>query len=69
MGAAWYFNPARWDTRDGYAPFLEVWAAWKTARMGRAMDRLNLIRAMATTHAGDRAQAMIDADTKEALGG
>jgi hypothetical protein len=26
-GAGWYFNPARWGTADGYAPFTAVWVA------------------------------------------
>lgn len=43
FGDTWYFNPTRWATTDGYAPFKVVWAEY----MGlQAMDaRLQLSRA------------------------
>lgn len=28
LGAAWYYAPARWATRDGFAPMASVWTAY-----------------------------------------
>lgn len=69
MGAAWYWNPARWDTWDGYAPYDVVWRAWGTIQQERAFQRLNQVRAISITQAGEKAQAIYDADAREALGG
>jgi hypothetical protein len=69
MGAEWYWNPDRWDTWDGYAPYDVVWRAWTTMQQARAFERLNMIRAVGVTKAGDKAGALYDADVREALGG
>jgi hypothetical protein len=69
MGAGWYWNPARWDTWDGYAPYDVVWRAWTTMQQARAFERLNQVRAIGITQAGEKAQAIYDADVREALGG
>ena len=69
MGAAWYWNPARWDTWDGYAPYDVVWRAWRTIQQERAFQRLNLVRATTIAQAGERGQTHYDADAREALGG
>ena len=69
MGAAWYWNPARWPTWDGYAPYDVVWRAWRTIQQERAFQRLNQVRAISITQAGEKAQAIYDADAREALGG
>jgi len=66
-GAGWWYCPARWDTLDGFAPYAEVWRAWGTMVRARAWDRLNLVRAMGTSRAGDRAQRLLDADLREAF--
>lgn len=68
-GRWWWHKPSRWPTRDGYAPYDEVWRAWRTLQQERALLRLNLIRAIAVTKAGERAQTFIDADVREALRG
>ena len=67
LGASWYFNPARWGTWDGFAPYAAVWDAWRTLAMSRAMLRLSLVRAISPTKAGERAGAILEADVKEAL--
>lgn len=69
LGAGWYYNPERWPTWDGYAPYEVVWDAWYTIQRARAWDRLNLVRAIGITKAGERAQALYDSDVREALGG
>jgi hypothetical protein len=69
MGAGWYYNPERWATWDGYAPYEVVWDAWYTIQRARAWERLNLVRAVGITKAGERAQALYDSDVREALGG
>lgn len=66
-GAAWWYNPARWDTLDGFAPYGAVWEAWETMRRAKALDRLNLVRAIGTSRAGERAQRLLDSDVKEAF--
>jgi len=69
LGAGWYYNPQRWPTWDGYAPYDVVWQAWFTIQRSRAWDRLNLVRAIGITKAGERAQGLYDSDVREALGG
>lgn len=69
LGPGWYFNRDRWATWDGYAPYDVVWDEWRTVMQVRALDRLNLIRATATTQSAEQASAMIAADVKEATGG
>jgi hypothetical protein len=69
MGAGWYWNPGRWPTWDGYAPYDVVWRAWTTMQQARAFERLNMVRAIGITRAGEKAQAIYDSDVREALGG
>lgn len=69
MGPGWYWNRERWATWDGYAPYDEVWRAWETLRMTQALERLNLVRAIGITKAGDKAHGLYEADVREALGG
>lgn len=69
MGAGWYYNPDRWPTWDGYAPYKAVWEAWRTIQQVRALDRLDMIRAVGVTKSGDRAASLYDATVREALGG
>lgn len=66
-GAAWWYHPGRWDTLDGFAPYGEVWRAWETMTRARALHRLNLVRAIGTSRAGDRAQRLLDSDMREAF--
>jgi len=47
FGAGWYFNPARWDTVDGYAPWSVVWIAWRSLQSIAAWERLSMQRAIA----------------------
>lgn len=68
-GAEWWWNPARWDTLDGYAPYAEVWRAWQTMGQARALERLNVVRAISTSRAGERAQRLVDTDFQEAFPG
>lgn len=69
LGAGWYHDPRRWPTVDGFAPYDEVWRAWRVIQQARAWDRMNMVRAIGITKAGDKAQAMFDSDVREALGG
>lgn len=69
MGATWYYAPARWATADGYAPLDEVWRAWETVQRARAFERLNVIRAIAVTRAGERASTLYEDDVREVFGG
>lgn len=66
-GAAWWFNPARWETLDGFAPYLAVWEAWETMRRARAWERLSLVRAISVARAGEAGQRAIDTDLREAF--
>lgn len=60
-GASWYFNPVRWRTVDGYAPWGVVWIAWRGMQAVSALERLSMIRAisiaMATGESGAGARA------------
>lgn len=69
MGGAWWHCPARWPTVDGFAPYDAVWEAWGAIQQDRAFERLSLVRAIGITKAGDKAQGMVDADVREAMGG
>lgn len=46
LGAAWYYNPSRWATVDGYAPMAAVWAAYVGLSALAAQDRLAMASAM-----------------------
>jgi hypothetical protein len=45
-GAAWFYNPARWDTSDGYVPFHVCWAYWHAMEPLMAFERLFVMRAV-----------------------
>lgn len=45
-GAAWYFDPRRWATADGYAPWAVVWVAWRAMQAVSAQERLSMSRAI-----------------------
>lgn len=45
-GASWYFNPQRWATLDGYAPWGVVWVAWRAMQAVQAYERLSMSRAV-----------------------
>ena len=46
FGAAFYFNPQRWATVDGYAPWHVVWVAWRAMLALQAQERLSFTRAV-----------------------
>lgn len=39
-GSSWYYNPQRWATSDGYAPFAVVIAAWHAMETNKASEQL-----------------------------
>lgn len=45
-GTGWYFNPARWTTVDGYAPWAVVWIAWRAMHAVSASERLSMTKAI-----------------------
>ena len=45
-GPSFYFNPQRWATGDGYAPWHVVWVAWRAMIALQAQERLSLTRAV-----------------------
>jgi hypothetical protein len=63
-----YFNPARWDTADGYIPFpvFDLYAAalWRA----RAVDRVNLAGAITQALAEKKAQqSLLASNLQEAF--
>lgn len=69
MGSQWWYNPGRWDTWDGYAPYPAVWDAWATAQAARAIERLNTIRAIDITRAGRQVKKQLfESEQREAFG-
>ena len=46
-GASWYWNPARWGTRDGYVPFPVLWDAWRAMQSVAAWQRMQITQAVA----------------------
>lgn len=51
----WYFDPARWRTVDGFAPWNVCWIQWRALQSVRAMDRLSLTRAVMLANNGNDA--------------
>jgi hypothetical protein len=65
-----YYNPARWQTADGYIPFpvFDLYAAalWPVA----AIERMNMAQAIGLVMAGkDDAKSLRDATLNEAFPG
>lgn len=71
-GASWYWNPARWGTRDGYVPFPVLWDAWRSMQSVTAWQRLMWTKAFALgqpvsqDHLPDRSRA-VDAEMQLAF--
>ena len=59
MGAAWYYNPDRWATSDGFAPMAAVWTTYgglMALDAGAQLAAANAARLAASTDKGvDRA--------------
>lgn len=67
-GASWYWNPQRWGTVDGYAPWHVVWVAWRAMIALQAQERLSLTRAIRLGMAqGEAAKTGIDEDVAAAF--
>ena len=56
-GDAWYFNPARWTTADGYAPFKVVWCEYVGLQSLEARARLSQSDSYALATATDHHNA------------
>ena len=55
LGAAWYFNPDRWPTSDGYAPMATVWTTYgglMALDAGAQLSAANAARLAASTDKG-----------------
>ncbi len=46
LGAAWYFDPRRWPTSDGFAPLATVWTTYLGLHAIEARERLSLASAV-----------------------
>ena len=67
-GATWYWNPARWGTTDGYAPWRVVWIYWMAMRSPAAMERLSALRVQTMGRLeGDAAAQAIESDVRDAF--
>ncbi len=60
FGADWYWNPERWGTVDGYAPWMVVLAAWSSVASISAWERLSMMRAidLAILHSDSKPAAL-----------
>lgn len=65
-GAIWYFNPQRWATVDGYAPWGVVWVAWRAMQAVLAYERLSMSRAVSLGMAAGDAAARARQDELDA---
>lgn len=53
LGDTWYYNPARWTTSDGYAPFAVTWLEFVGIQALGAQKRLEVADGMALLHANN----------------
>ena len=51
MGAAWYYDPRRWPTADGYAPLATVWTTYTGLAALDARQRLEMAQAVSLANA------------------
>lgn len=58
LGESWYWNPARWATSDGYAPFAVCWLEFVGLQHVSAQRRLELADAALVPHHKDPARAL-----------
>lgn len=65
-GSAWFHNPARWGTADGYVPYRVLWAYWHAMESARALKRLDQIRAGQIVRAGEAARGALETELSEA---
>jgi hypothetical protein len=67
FGAGWYFNPQRWPTVDGYAPWAVVWVQWRAMHALEAHERMSMRRAVRLgTWQGDGLAAELEAEARMA---
>lgn len=57
LGPEWYFNPRRWRTVDGYAPYFVVIHAYVASHAEAALARLSIARAVSLALAKPDEQA------------
>ena len=56
-GDAWYWNPARWPTSDGYAPFAVTWVEYMGLQTVEARRRLERVDSVQIALAKDSTKA------------
>lgn len=56
-GDAWYWNPARWPTSDGYAPFAVTWVEYMGLQTVEARRRLERVESVQIALAKDSTKA------------
>lgn len=50
LGESWYYNPARWSTSDGYAPFVLAWLEFAGLEAVGARRRLEIADGFSLLH-------------------
>ena len=64
----WYHNPGRWPTSDGIIPFKLFEVCYRAVKPRRALDRINLSKAINLAFAGEEngGTALIERELDEA---
>lgn len=58
LGDSWYYDPMRWDTADGYAPFAQVWLEFAGLEAVGARRRLEVADGFALIHSKNPRHAL-----------
>lgn len=58
MGAGWYYDPARWNTVDGYAPHGVVWLTYEGLMALDAQSQLAMTDAIALAFGGEKSASV-----------
>jgi hypothetical protein len=65
-GSVWAWNPARWQTHDGYVDYHSFLAALAAERRHRARMRLEAAAAFQLGQGGSETASLLQATEKEA---
>lgn len=68
LGSAFVYNPTRWGTADGYVPWRVFAAVVRGLPALKALERLQMARAVVLGNAGEHGRGQWDADTRTAKG-
>jgi len=66
-GESWYFDPARWQTTDGYVPHDVCWIEYAGLAALEARAQLLHVHAHAVAHSGKGVRRAVDALLREAF--